>query len=86
MQMAFCYWREIKFRFAKAKTAFNKRRFFTSKFDLNLRKELVKCFIFSIDLYAAEAWTLRKVDHTYLESFEMWCWREEWRRSVGTIV
>jgi hypothetical protein len=29
----------------------------------------------SIALYGAETWTLRKVDHKYLESSEMWCWR-----------
>jgi hypothetical protein len=59
-----------------AKAAFNKKKIlFTSKLDLNLRKELVKCYIWSIALYDAETWTLRKVDQKYLENFEMWCWR-----------
>jgi len=31
-----------------------KRIFFTSKLDLNLRKKLVKCYIWSIALYGAE--------------------------------
>jgi hypothetical protein len=35
---------------------------------------LVKCYIWSIALYGAETWTLRKVDQKYLESSEMWCW------------
>jgi hypothetical protein len=48
---------------------------FTSKLDLNLKNKLVKCYIWSIVLYGAETWTLRKIDHKYLESFEMWCWR-----------
>jgi hypothetical protein len=26
-------------------------------------------------VYGAETLTLRKVDHKYLASFEMWCWR-----------
>ena len=26
-------------------------------------------------MYDAEDWTLRKVDHLHLGSFEMWCWR-----------
>jgi hypothetical protein len=52
-----------------------RRRLFISKLDLNLRKKLVKCYIWSIALYGAETWTLRKVDQKYLESFEMWCWR-----------
>jgi hypothetical protein len=40
-----------------------------------LRKKLVKCYVWSIDLYGAETWTLRAVDQKHLESFEMWCWR-----------
>jgi hypothetical protein len=43
--------------------------------DLNLRKKLVKCYIWSIALNDAETWTLRKVDQKFLGSFEMWCWR-----------
>jgi hypothetical protein len=45
-----------------AKAAFNKRTLFTSKLDLNLSWKLVKCYIWSIALYGAETWTLRKVD------------------------
>jgi hypothetical protein len=57
------YTREIKSRIAKAKAAFNKKNnFFTSKLDLNLRKKLVKCYIWSIAFYGAEKWTLREVD------------------------
>jgi hypothetical protein len=38
-----------------AKTAFNKRRaLFTSTLDLEFRKKLVKCYIWSIALYGAE--------------------------------
>jgi hypothetical protein len=48
---------------------------FSNKLDLNLRKKLVKCYIWSIALCGAETWTLRKIDQKYLESFEMWCWR-----------
>jgi hypothetical protein len=43
--------------------------------DLNLRKKLGTCYIWSIALYGAETWTLRKVDQKYLESFEGCCWR-----------
>ena len=42
---------------------------------LNLRKKLVKCYIWSVALYGAETWTLRAADKEHLESFEMWCWR-----------
>jgi hypothetical protein len=56
-----------------AKDAFNKKRtLFTSKLDLNLRKKLVKCYIWSMALYGAGTWTLRAADQKYLESFEMW--------------
>ena len=59
-----------------AKAAFNKKKIlFTSKLDLNLRKKLVKCYVWSLALYGAETWTLRAVDQKHLESFEMWCWR-----------
>jgi hypothetical protein len=66
---------EIKARIAMVKAAFNKKTLFTSKLDLELRKKLVKCYIWSIALYGVETWTLQKLDHKYLESFEIWCWR-----------
>jgi hypothetical protein len=67
---------EIKCRIAMAKAAFNKKRtLFTSTLDLELRKKLVKCYVWSIALYGAETWTLRAIDQKHLESFEMWCWR-----------
>jgi len=59
-----------------AKAAFNKKgTLFTSTLDLELRKKLVKCYVWSIGLYGAETWTLRAMDQKHLESFEMWCWR-----------
>jgi hypothetical protein len=57
-----------------AKAAFSKRPFH-QQLDLNLRKTLVKCYIWSIALYGAETRTLQKVDQKYLGSFDMWCWR-----------
>jgi hypothetical protein len=67
---------EIKCRIAMAKVAFNKKRaVFTSTLDLELRKQLVKCYIWSIALYGAENLTFRAVDQKHLESFETWCWR-----------
>jgi hypothetical protein len=64
--------REIKSRIAMAKAAFHKKKtLYISKLDLNLRKKLVKCYIWSIALHGAETWTLQKMDQKYLESFEM---------------
>ena len=48
---------------------------FTSTLDLELRKKLVKCYVWSIALYGTETWTLRAMDQEHLECFEMWCWR-----------
>ena len=46
---------EIKCRIAMAKAAFNKKRaLFSSILDLELRKKLVKCYIWSIALHDAE--------------------------------
>jgi len=67
---------EIKCRIAIAKAAFNKKRtLFTSTLDLELRKKLVKYYIWSIALYGAETWTLQAVNQKHVKSFEMWCWR-----------
>ena len=64
---------EIKCRIAMAKAAFSKKMaLFTGTFDLELRKKLVKCYIWSVALYGAETWTLRAVDQKHLECFEMW--------------
>ena len=63
---------EIKSRIAMAKAAFNKKKnIFTSRLDLNLRKKLVKYYIWSMAFYGAETWTLRAADQKHLESFEM---------------
>jgi hypothetical protein len=54
---------EIKCRIGMAKTAFNKKRtLFTSTLFLELRKKIVKCYIWSIALYGDESWTLLAVD------------------------
>jgi hypothetical protein len=55
--------REIKSRIAMAKAAFNKKKnLFTSKLDLNVRKKVVKCYIWSIGLYGAETWCWRRME------------------------
>jgi hypothetical protein len=55
--------RKIKYRIYMANVAFKRKKtLFITKLDLNLRKKLMKCYIWSIKLYGAETWTLRKVD------------------------
>jgi hypothetical protein len=59
-----------------AKAAFKKKKaLFTSTLDLELRKKLVKCYVWRIALCGAETWMLRAVGQKHLESFEMCCWR-----------
>ena len=67
-----------------AKAAFSKKKtLFTSKLDLNLRKKLIKCYIWSMALYGAELRTLRAADHWKV----LKCGAGEgWRRSVGPIL
>ena len=52
-----------------------KKTLFTRKLGFNVRKKLVKFYIWSITLWNAKTWTLRKVDQKYFESFEMCIWR-----------
>jgi len=67
--------RKIKLRIATAKAALTKKTLFTSKLDFNLRKKLVKQYIWNITLHGATTRTLQKVDQKHLKSSEMWCWR-----------
>jgi len=77
---------EIKSKIAMAKAAFNKKKnLFTSTLDLNLRKKLIKCYIWSMALYGAETWTLRAADQIYLEVSKCGA-GGGWRRSVGLIM
>jgi hypothetical protein len=70
------YTRDIQFRIAMAKAAFSKKKdVFTRNFNLNLRKKILKCHIWSTAVCGAEIWTLWKVDRKFLESFGIWCYR-----------
>jgi hypothetical protein len=64
--------REIKSRDAMTKATSNRKKtLFSSRFDLNLKKKIGKCYVWSIAFYGAETCILRKVDQKYLKSFEM---------------
>ena len=43
--------------------------------NLELKKRIMKCLVWSVALYAAETWTLTQTDRRRLEAFEMWIWR-----------
>jgi len=74
---------EIKSRIGQAKTAFmNKRNLLCSKnMSINLRKRLIKVYVWSVALYECETWVLNKMEQKFFESFEMWCWRRMLRIS-----
>ena len=77
---------EIKSRIVMAKAAFNeKKTLFTSKLDLNLRKKLVKCYIWNLALYGSETWTLRQQIRNTWKVLKCGT-GEGWRRSVGSIM
>ena len=53
-----CY-QEVKQRIAMTKEAFNRKRsIFCGPLEKELRKRLVKCFVWNVGLYGAETWTL----------------------------
>jgi hypothetical protein len=56
-------------------TVNRKKTLSTSTLDLELRKKLLKCYVWSIALFGGETWTLRAVDQKQIKSFKMWCWR-----------
>ena len=59
-----------------AKQAFiNLKGLFRSDISLELRKRLLKCYVWSVLLYGCEAWSMSKAMKKRLEAFEMWCYR-----------
>lgn len=67
---------DIKSRIAIAKTAFNqKKHIFKSRISKEVKKKLIKTYIWSIALYSCETWTMTQKDKEMIEAFEMWCWR-----------
>jgi len=74
---------EIKCRIVMAKAAFNKEKtLYVSKLDVNLRRKLGKCYIWTAAVCGAETWTFRRGDQIYLESFEMW-WSCSWMENIS---
>jgi hypothetical protein len=52
-----------KSRIAIAKEAFNTEiSLLTSKLNNELRKKMVRCYVWSIALYLSETWTLKKLE------------------------
>ena len=36
---------------------------------------IVKAMIFPVVMYGCESWTIKKVEHWRIDTFELWCWR-----------
>ena len=67
---------EVKTRIALAKEAFSRRKELLSRrMRLDLRKKIIKTVIWSVLLYGAETWILKKQQIKRIEAFEMWIWR-----------
>jgi hypothetical protein len=47
---------------------------FHQQIRIKFKEKTNKSCAWSIALYSAKIWTLRKADQKYSGSFEMWCW------------
>ena len=45
--------------------------------DISLPKKvyLVKAMVFPVVMYGCDSWTINKVEHQRIDSFELWCWK-----------
>ena len=79
--------KEIKCRIGMAKSKFyDNLKIFTGQLSTTTKKKMIKSLVWSVALYAADAWTMRKVDTQRLEAFEMWCWRKMFKISYKEHV
>ena len=53
------------------KVFIKKKKSFTGKMNLKLKKRIMQCLVWSVALYAAETWTLTQIDRRKLEAFKM---------------
>ena len=42
---------------------------------LPTKVQLVKAMVFLVVMYGCESWTVKKVEHLRIDTFELWCWR-----------
>ena len=42
---------------------------------LPTKVHLVKAIVFPVVMYGYESWTIKKVEHRRIDTFELWCWR-----------
>jgi len=67
------------------KVFMEKRKLFTVKMNLELKKRIMKCLVWSVTLCAAKTWILTQTNRR-LGAFEIWIWRRmekiSWRDKV----
>ena len=42
---------------------------------LPTKVRLVKAMVLLVVMYGCESWTIKKVEHRRIDTFELWCWR-----------
>ena len=57
------------------KVFMEKKKLFTGKMNLELKKRIMKYLVWSVALYATETWMLTQTVRRRLEAFEMWIWK-----------
>jgi Reverse transcriptase (RNA-dependent DNA polymerase) len=74
---------EVRTRIEKARSTFSSMRKILCNMNLNIqiRTRVLRCYVFSVLLYGAEAWTLTEASIKRLQAFEMWCYRRMMRVS-----
>ena len=43
---------------------------------LSTKVRLVKAMVFPVVMYGYESWTVKKAEHSSIDHFELWCWRD----------
>lgn len=68
---------EIRRRIGMAKGAMSQldKIWKDKNISMNTKSNLVRTLVFSIFIYGAETWTIKKADRNRIDAFEMWCWR-----------
>ena len=46
---------------------------------LPMKVHLVKAIVFPLVMYGCKSWTIKKVEHRRIYTFELWCWRRPLR-------
>ena len=42
---------------------------------LPTKAHLVKAMVFPVVMYGGESWTIKKAELSFIDAFELWCWR-----------